>query len=225
MTDTLARRPDDPHAHQPVRVAGAPLTDARAVVVLAHGRGADALDILGLAAHFEVPGVAYLAPEASGGAWYPARFLAPLEHNQPWLDSALAAFDAVVQSARAAGVPDERIVLGGFSQGACLALEYAARHATRFGGVLAFAGGLIGPDGLERADTGRFDGTPVFIGVGDQDAHIPVARAQHAAEVLTALGADVDLRIYRGVPHTVVPDQVEAAGLLLTRVATSALRD
>lgn len=212
----------DPHAHAVVYRDGAPLESARAVVVLAHGRGADAADILGLAQHFAVPNVAYLAPEAAGGAWYPARFLAPLEHNQPWLDSALRLFGNVVDTVRAAGVPDERIVLGGFSQGACLALEYAARHATRFGGVIALAGGLIGPDGLVRADTGRFDGTPVFIGVGDQDAHIPVARAQHAADVLTALGATVDLRVYRGVPHTVIPDQIEAARALLTQVAAGA---
>jgi predicted esterase len=211
--------PDDPHAGQPVRSAGAPLETARAVLILAHGRGADARDILALAAHFAGPGVACLAPEAFGGAWYPARFLAPLAHNQPWLDSALRAFDAVVRQVRAAGVPDERVVLGGFSQGACLALEYAARHATRYGGVLAFAGGLIGPDGHARADAGSLHGTPVFIGVGDADAHIPVPRARHAADVLTALGASVDLRVYRGVPHTVVPDQVEAARALLARVA------
>lgn len=218
MTD---RNPQDPHAHAAVLHDGAPLGEARAVVVLAHGRGADAADILGLAQHFAVPNVAYIAPEAAGGAWYPARFLAPLEHNQPWLDSALRLFGNVVDSVRAAGVPDERIVLGGFSQGACLALEYAARHATKFGGVLAFAGGLIGPDGLVRTDTGRFAGTPVFIGVGDQDAHIPVARAQRAAEVLTTLGATVDLRVYRGVPHTVIPDQIDAARALLTRVAAA----
>lgn len=218
MTD---RNPQDPHAHAAVLHDGAPLGEARAVVVLAHGRGADAADILGLAQHFAVPNVAYVAPEAAGGAWYPARFLAPLEHNQPWLDSALRRFGHVVDTVRAAGVPDERIVLGGFSQGACLALEYAARHATRFGGVLAFAGGLIGPDGLVRTDTGRFEGTPVFIGVGDQDAHIPVARAQHAADVLTALGAAVDLRVYRGVPHTVIPDQIDAARALLAQVITT----
>jgi predicted esterase len=215
----------DPHANRPVLTGGAPLAEARAAVVLAHGRGADARDILGLAEAFSVPDVAFLAPDAANNAWYPARFMEPIAINEPWLSSALNCFDRVVHSALEAGIPAERIVLGGFSQGACLALEYAARHATRFGGVLAFAGGLIGPDGLERADTGRFDGTPVFIGVGDQDAHIPVARAQHAAEVLTTLGATVDLRIYRGVPHTVVPDQVEAARALLTRVATSALRD
>lgn len=221
MSGRLDPRRDDPHAHQPVRVAGGALSEAQAVVVLAHGRGADAYDILGLAAHFQVPGVTYLAPEAAGGAWYPARFLAPLAHNQPWLDSALAAFDAVVQSARTAGVPDDRIVLGGFSQGACLALEYAARRATRYGGILAFAGGLIGPDGLERTESGRFDGTPVFIGVGDQDAHIPVARARHAADVLATRGAAVDLRIYPGVPHTVVPDQVQVARTLLAQLVSA----
>jgi glyoxalase family protein len=216
------RVPIDPHAGRPVLAAGVPLAEARAVVVLAHGRGADARDILGLAQHFVVPGVAYLAPDAAGNAWYPARFMEPMERNEPWLSSALAFVDRVVRTAREAGVADERLVLGGFSQGACLTLEYAARNARRYGGLVAFAGGLIGPDGAPRDDAGAFDGTPAFIGVGDQDAHIPVARATHSAEVLTRLGADVDLRVYPGLPHTVVQDQVDAARAIIERAASGA---
>jgi predicted esterase len=211
--------PRDPHAGRPVLATGTPLAEARAAVVLAHGRGADARDILGLAQHFAVPGVAYLAPDAAMQHWYPARFMEPLAHNEPWLTSALAFLGRVVESVTAAGVPAERLVLGGFSQGACLALEYAARHATRYGGLVAFAGGLIGPEGTPRDYPGSFDGTPVFIGVGDVDAHIPVARARHSAEVLERLGATVDLRVYPGLPHTVVPDQVDAARALIAAVA------
>jgi predicted esterase len=198
-----------------VLAAGAPLAEARAAVILAHGRGADAQDILGLAQHFAVPGVAYLAPDAAMHHWYPARFMEPLAHNEPWLTSALSLLAQVVQTVRDAGVPTERIVLGGFSQGACLTLEYAARNARRYGGLAAFAGGLIGPDGTPRDYAGSFDGTPAFIGVGDQDAHIPVARAQLSAQVLTRMGAVVDLRVYPGLPHTVVPDQVSVAKALI----------
>ena len=149
-----------------------------------HGRGADARDILGLAQAMTVPDVAWLAPDAAMHHWYPDRFMQPLANNQPWLDSALGFVDRVVAQVLAAGVPRDRLVLAGFSQGACLALEYAARHARRYGGLVAFAGGLIGPDGTPRDYAGSFDGTPVFIGVGDQDAHIPVTRSRHSAEVV-----------------------------------------
>jgi predicted esterase len=211
--------PADPHACAPVLAAGTPLAEARAAVILAHGRGADARDMLGLAQHFAVPGVAYLAPDATMQHWYPARFMEPLAHNAPWLSSALACVGRAVQAVGAAGIPAERLVLGGFSQGACLALEYAARHATRYGGLVALAGGLIGPDGTPRDYAGSFDGTPAFIGVGDVDAHIPVARARHSADVLERMGAAVDLRVYPGLPHTVVPDQVEAARALIAAMA------
>ncbi len=209
----------DPHAAQPVLTRGPALADARAAVILLHGRGADARDILPLAPEIDVPHVAWLAPDAAGNAWYPERFTQPLARNEPWLTSALAFVDRTVEQVIAAGIPAKHLVLAGFSQGACLALEYAARHARPYGGVVAFAGGLIGPDDTPRDYAGAFDGMPVFIGVGDQDQHIPVARCAESAEVFTRLGADVDLRVYPGLPHTLVDDQIRAARAIVTRAA------
>lgn len=205
----------DPHAKRPVLVAGTPLAEARAAVVLAHGRGASARDILALAQEIEVADVAWLAPDAASNAWYPARFMEPIALNEPWLSSALLCFGRVVQSVLDAGIPADRLVLGGFSQGACLALEYAARHATRYGGLFALAGGLIGPDGVSREYPGAFRSTPVFLGVGDQDFHIPVARTKHSSDVLTRMGASVDLRVYPGLQHAIIPDEIEAVRALL----------
>ncbi len=209
----------DPHAGQPVLTQGVALADAKAVVILAHGRGADATDILPLGHEFNVPDVAYLAPDAAQNAWYPDRFMEPTEKNEPWLSSALSFLDRVVTQVVDAGIPRERIVLGGFSQGACLTLEYAARNAQRFGGVIAFAGGIIGPDSLPRDYPGSFDGTPVFIGVGDQDHHIPVARSRLSAEVYTRMGATVDLRVYAGLPHTIIEDQIKAGRAIISAAA------
>jgi len=201
----------DPHGAQPVRTLGPSLSDARAAVIILHGRGADANDILPLADEIDVPHVRWLAPDAANNAWYPDRFMQPLANNEPWLTSALALVHRTVEQVISGGVPIERIVLAGFSQGACLALEYAARNAQRYGGVIAFAGGLIGPDDTPRDYAGSFSGTPVFIGVGDQDFHIPVSRSTESAEVFTRLGAQVDLRVYKGLPHTIVDDQIQAA--------------
>lgn len=214
------RTPLDPHGAQPVLTLGPALADARAAVIILHGRGADAQDILPLAHEIDVPHVAWLGPDAANNAWYPDRFMQPLANNEPWLTSALAFVHRTVEQVTAAGIPAERIVLAGFSQGACLALEYAARNAKRYGGVFAFAGGLIGPDGTPRDYAGSFDGTPVFIGVGDQDAHIPVKRSQESAEVMLRLGATVDLRIYPGLPHTIIEDQILAARTIVSAAAT-----
>jgi predicted esterase len=217
--EELAR---DPHARQPVLHAGAPLDAARAVVIMLHGRGADAHDILGLAGAMAVPEVAWLAPDAAAHHWYPDRFMQPIANNEPWLSSAVAFVDRTVQQVLAAGIPAERLVLGGFSQGACLALEYAARHARRYGGLVAFAGGLIGPDDTPRDYAGTFAGTPVFIGVGDQDPHIPVARSTESAEVLTRMEAAVDLRVYAGLSHTVIEDEVRAGQAIIALAAGGA---
>jgi predicted esterase len=199
-----------------------PLADARAAVIILHGRGADAMDILGLAHEFDVPHVAYLAPDAARNAWYPDRFMQPIANNEPWLTSALAFVQRTVQQARDAGIPDNRIVLSGFSQGACLALEYAARNAQRYGGVIAYAGGLIGPDDTPRDYPGDFAGTPVFIGVGDQDFHIPVKRSSASAEVFERMGAKVDLRVYAGLPHTIVDDQIRAGRAIIAAAVEAA---
>ena len=140
----------DPHAGQPVRTAGEPLPRANAAMVLLHGRGASAEDILGVADALAVPGFAYLAPQASGYTWYPYSFLAPIAQNEPFLSSALALVERVMAQVEEAGIPTERTVIAGFSQGACLTLEFAARHVRRYGGVIAFTGGIIGPEGTPR---------------------------------------------------------------------------
>lgn len=200
----------DPHRNQPVAHAGTELADARVVVILLHGRGASAESILSLADTIDVDGVAYLAPQAASSQWYPYRFLEPVERNEPWLSSALSRVAAQQDAATRAGIEPERIVVGGFSQGACLAVEYIARNPRRYGGAFALSGGLIGdeldgdryPDGLDL--------TPVFMGCSDQDAHIPESRVQASASILEARGANVDVRIYPGMPHTVNEDEIEA---------------
>lgn len=201
MTDRL--RSDDPHADQPVLAAGAPLDRAPAAVVMLHGRGASAADILALAGELGHPELAYLAPQAAGHTWYPKTFLAPIPSNEPFLSSALAAVGATLARIGAAGIPPERTVLLGFSQGACLASEFAARHARRYGGVVALSGGLIGPDGTPRDYPGSLAGTPVFLGCSDVDAHIPAARVTESAAVLRRLGGEVTDRLYPGLGHTV----------------------
>ncbi|MBM3817613.1 MAG: phospholipase [Acidimicrobiia bacterium] len=204
-----------PHGNQPVLHAGAPLADARLVAILVHGRGASAEDIIGLAGEFSARDIAYLAPQASGGAWYPYSFLAPLEQNEPFLPSALRRLDELVGDVERQGVPPGRVAVMGFSQGACLSLEFAARHARRYAAVVAFSGGLIGPPGTARDYAGAFDGTPVFIGCSDVDAHIPLDRVQESAEVFRRMGAAVDERIYPRMGHTIVRDELLAVDALL----------
>ncbi|PAP78290.1 alpha/beta hydrolase [Rubrivirga marina] len=216
-----------PHDDQPLLHAGASLADASAAVVLVHGRGDSAQGILGLAREFDRPDVAYLAPQAAGGAWYPNSFLAPLEANEPGLSSGIAAVLRAVAEAEAAGIPRERVVLGGFSQGACLAAETAARNAGRWGGVFALSGGLLGtgpgPADVPRLRgmggsyaekafdySGDFEGTPVFLGCSDVDPHIPLVRVETTAAVYARLGAEVDARVYPGIGHTIVHDEILA---------------
>lgn len=197
------------------RRAGVEPARAKAAVVLIHGRGATADGILDLADAFGVPGIAYVAPQAAQGTWYPHSFLAPLAANEPALSQALATVERVVQDIVREGVPEERIVLAGFSQGACLALEYAARHARRWGGVAALSGGLIGPDGTPRDYPGDLAGTQIFLGCSDVDAHIPLDRVHTSANVLTRLGGVVTKRIYPGMGHTIVADEVEHVRAIL----------
>jgi predicted esterase len=198
-----------PHQGQPVLTAGEPLERALAAMVLVHGRGATAQDILTLAADLDQPGFAYLAPQAANNTWYPYSFLAPIERNQPYLSSALATVGQVLAHVAAAGIPAERTILLGFSQGACLATEFAARNARRYGGLVGLSGGLIGPDGTPRDYPGTLDGTPVFLGCSDTDPHIPAARVEHSAEVLRELGGAVTARLYPRMGHTVNEDEIE----------------
>lgn len=206
----------DPHAGQPVLHAGAKPAAARLAMILVHGRGASAEDILALAREFAPPDAALLAPQAAGGTWYPYSFLAPIADNEPGITSGLRVIDHLVTSLDADGLTRDRVFLLGFSQGACLSLEYAARHARRFGGVIGLSGGLIGPAGTARDYPGAFEGTPVLLGCSDIDPHIPLARVRESAEVFRRMGADVDERIYPRMGHVVNEDEVLAVGRLLT---------
>jgi predicted esterase len=206
------------HLKTPVARAGLPLNGARRALIMVHGRGASSSSILELVPHLNVSEYAVLAPQAANNTWYPHSFLMPREQNEPWLSWALERLAALLDEVTAAGVPSERVVLLGFSQGACLTTEFAARNARRFGGVVAFSGGLIGPAGTPRAYEGTFDGTPVFLGCSDVDAHIPLARVEETDDVLTGMGAAVERRIYPGMGHTINEDEIAAVSSLLAAV-------
>lgn len=205
----------DPHANQPVRMSGAPLASARVAMVMVHGRGASAESILTLAPALATPDVAFLAPQAAGGTWYPFGFMSPIEQNEPGITSAMHAITRVLETVAAAGIPPERTLLLGFSQGACLSSEYLARNARRYGGLAALSGGLIGPAGTPRDYPGSLGGTPVFMGCSDVDHHIPAQRVRESAKILEALGGAVDMRLYAGMGHTVNDEEIEAVRALL----------
>lgn len=187
---------------------GTPLEQARGVVILLHGRGSSGEDIAGLGDVLAADGLAFLAPTAPGGAWYPQRFLVALAQNEPWLSRALRQVDELVRAAHAAGVPYEHIGLVGFSQGACLALEYAARNPRQYGLVGGLSGALIGPLDTPRSPA-DLNHTPVLLGCAEDDAHIPLPFVEHSAATLTAFGAKVTKRIFPGSGHTVYPEEVQ----------------
>ena len=197
-----------PHQGQPVLAAGEPLDRAHAAMIMVHGRGASAEDILTLAGELAQPGFAYLAPQAAGYTWYPNSFLAPIASNEPGISSGLAVLAGLIDHLAEIGIPAERTMLLGFSQGACLSLEFAARHAKRYGGVAGLSGGLIGPEGTPRDYAGSLAGTPIFLGCSDVDFHIPKERVQHSTEVLQRLGGEVTMRLYPGMGHTVNQDEI-----------------
>ena len=207
-----------PHRGQSVRVAGEPLASARAAMLMLHGRGARAEDILSLANEFNQPEFAYLAPQAAGNTWYPNRFLAPIEENEPWLSSALELVGDVLEQIGAAGIPHERTILLGFSQGACLTLEFAARNAGRYGGVVGLSGALIGPEDMPRDYDGSLDDTPVFLGCSDVDFHVPKERVHETADVMRRLGGDVTERLYPNMGHTVNQDEIDLVRGMMKRV-------
>jgi len=207
-----------PHAGQPMLLAGASLEQARAALVLVHGRGASAHDILSVAGEWAGPGVALLAPQAADNSWYPQRFMAPLDENEPWLSSALSVVGAALARVMMASIPLERVVLLGFSQGACLALEYAARKAGRYGAVVGLSGGLIGPDGTPRDYPGSLASTPVFLGCSDVDPHIPVERVRESAAVFRQLAATVELRLYANMGHSINDDEAAYVRELVERL-------
>jgi predicted esterase len=210
MTTTI-----DPHAHTPLLHAGSPLAQATGAVILLHGRGASAEDILSLAAPLHLPGLAYVAPQAAGHSWYPNSFLAPRNANEPYLTSALNRIAAVVAEIEAAGIPRERIAIAGFSQGACLASEFIASHPARYAAMIAFTGGLIGPPEQNLHHAGSLAATPALFLSGDPDPHVPWQRVHATAQEFERMGAVVTAHCYPGRPHTISGEEIELARELL----------
>lgn len=206
------------HQGQPMAVAGSPLSQASAAMVMLHGRGASAADILTLAPELDAPDLAYLAPQAAGSAWYPYPFRAPVANNEPWLSSALSRVEDVLAQVAASGIAIERTLLLGFSQGACLALEFAARNPRRYGAVVGLSGALIENGDSPRAYTGSLQGVSVFLGCSTADPYVPRERVQRSAERLGSLGATVELRLYPNMEHTVIADEVEVVQRLIASV-------
>ena len=212
----------EPHGSQPTLRAGQSLDSAGAVAILVHGRGADPRDMAGLAQAFDRPGFAYLMPAAAGNTWYPFSFMSPRQQNEPGISSGLAVIEGLVQQCLERGIPEKKIVIGGFSQGACLSSEYCVRHPRKYGALLAFSGGLIGPPGTKWDDvTGRLAGTQAFFGCSDVDPHIPKERVIETGEVYRQLEASVTLKLYKGMGHTINADELKEAQRILDEVLAS----
>ena len=209
----------DPHRNQRIVAAGPAPERAPATLVLLHGRGASAEGMISLYDALGMESIAALAPQAAGNTWYPHSFLAPIEANQPYLDSALRRVESVVDDLIARGIAGDRIAILGFSQGACLTSEFVARHPRRYGAVMALTGGLIGPPGTPRNYAGSLGGTPVFLGTSDPDPHVPFERVQETQEVLERMGAKVEVRRYPGMPHTINQEELEVCRELLAGIS------
>jgi predicted esterase len=212
---------DDPHFGQPLRATGAPLASARAAMVMIHGRGASADSILTLAPALAHEGLACLAPQAAGGTWYPYGFMSPIAMNEPGISSAMRSIDRAIAHIADAGIPPERTLFLGFSQGACLASEFVARHARRWGGLAALSGGVIGPDDTPRDYAGSLDGMPAFFGCSDVDGHIPAARVRESAQVFERLGGEVKMVLYPGMGHLVNEDEIDHVRVMIAGVLAS----
>lgn len=194
-----------------IQTAGKPIKEAKKALIMLHGRGADAQDILGLAAHFNVSAYALLAPEATNRTWYPYSFMVKPEQNEPWLSSALDLLKEMVEEVKEQGISSENIYFLGFSQGACLTLEFVTRNATKYGGVAAFTGGLIGDKINLENYSGDFNETPIFIGTGNPDPHVPLERVKESVAILEKMNARVELQVYDGRPHTISLEEIETA--------------
>jgi predicted esterase len=197
------------HETQPVFSTGAALDEAQGAVILLHGRGASAESILSLAEYLPQDGLAYLAPQAAGRTWYPYSGFSPMETNEPYVSSAFQTLATLLDQVSESGIPPERIVLGGFSQGACLVSEYVARHVKRYGGLFMLSGALMGPEDSPRSYSGALDGTPVFIGGCDHDPWVTEAQMRRSAQVLGQLGGVVEIEIQPGAEHTVRQSEID----------------
>ncbi|SKC84035.1 alpha/beta hydrolase [Ohtaekwangia koreensis] len=195
--------------------AGKNIKEAKKALIMLHGRGAEASDILSLATHLNVKEYALVAPQATNYTWYPYSFMANPDHNEPWLSSALQLVGDIVKDLNAAGITSENIYFAGFSQGACLTLEFTARNAKKWGGIVAFTGGLIGDKLYTQNYTGNFAGTPVFIGTSNPDPHVPVERVQATTGVLKNMHAAVTEKVYQNMGHTVSQDEIDQANKLV----------
>ena len=209
-----------PPQGQPVLLAGEQIDHAIAAMVMLHGRGASAEDILELVSEVTQPGFAYLAPQAAGNAWYPNSFLAPIASNEPALSSALLTIENILAQLGEVGIPIERTIILGFSQGACLSLEFVARNARRYGGVAGLSGGLIGPDGTPRDYGGSLAGTPIFLGCSDTDPHIPKQRVELTATIMQKLGGNVTTKLYPNMAHTVNLDEIRIIRTMMVALIT-----
>lgn len=198
--------------------AGTPVQQAKTALVMLHGRGGSATDIVRLAKLFNLKDAAIYAPQATNNSWYPYSFMVPEEQNQPALDSAIGSVDQLVKQIEADGIAADRIYFLGFSQGACLALEYVGSNAKRYGGAVAFTGGLIGQELITERYGGDFAGTPILITTGDHDPHVPLSRVEESVKILKGLGADVTLQVYPGKPHSISPDEIELADSIVFNV-------
>ena len=207
-----------PHENSQVYSAGAKLDEASAALILLHGRGASAKDILSISTVLTQPELAFLAPQADEYTWYPNRFIFPIEQNEPYLSAALDVVDRLVKHVGAAGIPTEKIFIGGFSQGACLASEYVIRNPKRYGGLLVFSGGYIGPLNTPRQPSGDLHGMPAFLGCSDIDAHIPLQRIKETTALLQAMGAQVTEKIYPNMGHTIIHDEIKSAQELISNI-------
>jgi phospholipase/carboxylesterase len=217
----MSQKTVGPHQNQKIVTAGRALDEARAAMILVHGRGATADSILTLTPELNRDDFAYVAPQAAQNTWYPHSFMAPIPSNQPGIDSGLARLAELIEQILTAGIPQERIMLLGFSQGACLATEFAVRHAGRYGGVVGLSGGLIGPPGTTWDYEGSLAGTAVFLGCSDVDFHIPQERVAETADVMKRMGADVTMRLYRGMGHTVNQDEIDFVREMMAQAASS----
>jgi phospholipase/carboxylesterase len=198
--------------------AGNKLTATSKVLVLLHGRGGSAEDILSLASHLDVTGFSLLALQATNNTWYPYSFLAPPSQNEPWLSSALGLLKELVEDLLRKSVQTENIYFLGFSQGACLTLEFVTRNAAKYGGVVAFTGGLIGDKIYSENYKGDFQNTPVFIGTSNPDPHIPVERVYATSNILKNMNAVVTEKIYTGMGHTINQNEIDNANKLVFNV-------
>ena len=207
-----------PHQGQQVAAAGKPIAEAKAIMMLVHGRGASANNILELGNDLFHPDFAYVAPQAAGNTWYPYSFLAPIPQNEPGISSGLEVIGTLVAEAEAAGVSADRIVIAGFSQGACLASEFVARQGRPFGGLLVFSGGVIGPPGTPRNYEGSLAGMPIFLGCSDIDPHIPLQRVNETADIFEKMGAMVNKQIYPQMGHTIIMDEIDQAQKIMNGV-------